>query len=211
MNDHSIFTESIDFIQKHLEINDLGFLEQKVLERLIHCTGDFNIAPLLSFSPFSCQKGLNALRQGAQILTDTEMAAAAVRPMAQRTIGSIVRSILEWAPKEVEGNSTRTAIGMQKAWEEISRNCENQLPPIILIGSSPTALEKILAISKKSKTRPSLIIGMPVGFIGVERSKERLFRSDLPFIIVKGTRGGAAMAASTANALLREAKYQKDF
>ena len=76
--------------------------------------------------------------------------------------------------------------------------------PIIVIGSSPTALVNLLEILKNSKQIPSLIIGMPVGFIGVQQSKEKLINTNYPRIVVNSSRGGAAMAAAAVNALLRE-------
>ena len=76
--------------------------------------------------------------------------------------------------------------------------------PIVVIGSSPTALTYLIDILENAKDLPSLIIGMPVGFIGVEKSKNKLISTDLPRIVLKSTRGGAALAAAAVNALLRE-------
>ena len=75
--------------------------------------------------------------------------------------------------------------------------------PIVVIGSSPTALTYLIDILENSKDLPSLIIGMPVGFIGVLQSKSRLLQSIYPYIILNSTRGGSALAAATINALLR--------
>ena len=76
--------------------------------------------------------------------------------------------------------------------------------PIVVIGSSPTALSYLIDILENANDLPSLIIGMPVGFIGVEKSKEKLVSTYLPYIVLNSTRGGAAMAAAAVNALLRE-------
>ena len=86
---------------------------------------------------------------------------------------------------------------------EISKNNFGDKAPIVIFGSSPTALEEFLDILEKSDQKPSLIIGMPVGFIGVEQSKKRLIESHQTFIVLGSTRGGAAMAGATLNALLR--------
>ena len=72
--DHPIFLESIRFIRSHLLANDLNYLEKKVLERLVHTSGDFSVQNLLNFSEGACEKGLQALKNGAPILTDTDMA-----------------------------------------------------------------------------------------------------------------------------------------
>ena len=76
--DHPIFLESIRFIRSNLGANDLNYLEKKVLERLVHTSGDFSVQNLVNFSEGACEKGLQALKNGAPILTDTDMAAAAI-------------------------------------------------------------------------------------------------------------------------------------
>lgn len=201
--DHPIFTESIRLIRAALGETGLGQLEQQVLERLVHSSGDLSIAELLHFSPGACESGLAALRAGAVILTDTKMAAAAVRPMAQRTLGTRVDCLLDWSPQLASAGTTRSAEGMRRAWIELS---EHQDPaPIVLIGSAPTALECLLDCVYEGLLSPSLIVGMPVGFVGVPESKRRLARSPHQQIRLDGTRGGAGLSGATVNALLRAA------
>ena len=120
--------------------------------------------------------------------------------MAKRTLQTPVHCILDWAPRFTEGRETRTAIGLKNAWEIFANN---RYPPILLIGSSPSALEVLLDLVRDGFSAPSLIIGMPVGFIGVQKSKSRLAGFDLPQIRIEGSRGGSALAAATVNALLR--------
>ena len=201
--DHPIFLESIRFIHSQLGCTGLDPLQQQVLERLIHSSGDFGLESLLRFSPGACEKGLFAVTSGAPILTDTAMAAAAVLPMALRTVNSSVRTVLEWAPEKVDLGATRTAIGIERAWQELSDEYSGPQSPIVLIGSSPKALEALLDLVINGGRPPSLIIGMPVGFIGVAESKRRLSNSGLPHIQLDGTRGGAGLAAAAMNALLR--------
>ena len=90
IKDHPIFTESINFIRTNLEANDFNYLENKVLERLVHTSGDFNIQNLLEFSEDVCEKAIQSLREGAPILTDTDMAATAIKSMARNTTGNKV-------------------------------------------------------------------------------------------------------------------------
>ncbi len=202
--DHPIFLESIRLIQTQLgHTTGLDPLQQKVLERLIHSSGDFEVRSLLSFSPGSCQLGLSALKAGATILTDTFMLAAGVKRMAQGTLASPVRTVLDWAPEEAEKGLTRTALGMQRAWLESVNQLQPNCAPIVAIGSAPTALEALLDLVDEGAPAPSLIIGMPVGFVGVVKCKSRLSGSGLPNICLNGTRGGAGLAASVVNALLR--------
>ena len=202
--DHPIFLESIRFIRSHLGANDLNYLEKKVLERLVHTSGDFSVQNLLEFSEGACEMGLQALKSGAPILTDTDMAAAAIKSMAENTKRNKVFSARMWFEDNNHTNLTKTAYGLSQAWKELSLNNSGVKSPIVVIGSSPTALIYLIDILNNAKELPSLIIGMPVGFIGVEKSKNKLLETELPRIVLNSTRGGAAMAAATINALLRE-------
>ena len=204
IKDHPIFLESIRFIRSNLTKNNFNFLENKVLERLVHTSGDFNIQKLLEFSEGACEKAIKSLKEGAPILTDTDMAAAAIKSMAKNTSGNSVVSAKKWFNDKDLLGLTKTAYGIEKGWIELSSKNAGVKSPIIVIGSSPTALVNLLEILKNSKQIPSLIVGMPVGFIGVRQSKEKLLKTNYPRIVVNSTRGGAAMAAAAVNALLRE-------
>ena len=204
--DHPIFTESIRRIRALLGDTGLDPLSQDVLERLVHSSGDPSLAALLQFSPGACDAGLQALKAGALILTDTAMAAAAVRPMAARTAGNQVRCLLDWAPAQSPQGSTRSAAAMVSAWPELIQAAEvaSQPSPLVLIGSAPTALEQLLDQLDAGAAAPSLVIGMPVGFVGVPESKRRLAQTPLDQIRLDGTRGGAGLVAAAVNALLRQ-------
>ena len=200
--EHPIFNQSIDIIKSRLGDTGLDPLQQRVLERLIHTSGDFSIKPLLKFSSSACEAGISALQSGAPILTDTSMASAAVAPMASRTISSSVRCVLDWAPKQACNGLTRSAIGMKKAWQEMSKEFVGTRSPLVLIGSAPTALDVLLDLLSDGYHLPSLIVGMPVGFVGVLQSKKRLSKFDCHQIRLEGNRGGSALAAAAINSLL---------
>ena len=202
--DHPIFLESIKFIRSNLEVNDLNYLEKKVLERIVHSSGDFSVQNLIEFSEGACEKGLQALKKGAPILTDTDMSAAAIKSMAENTNRNKVFSARMWFDENNHSKLTKTAYGLSEGWKEFSIKNSGMKSPIVVIGSSPTALMYLIDILKNAKHLPSLIIGMPVGFIGVEKSKHKLLSTNLPRIVLNSTRGGAAMAAAAVNALLRE-------
>jgi precorrin-8X/cobalt-precorrin-8 methylmutase len=95
---------------------------------------------------------------------------------------------------------------MVRAWPELIQAAEvsSQPLPLVLIGSAPTALEQLLDQLDAGAAAPSLVIGMPVGFVGVPESKRRLAQSALDQIRLDGTRGGAGLVAAAANALLRQ-------
>jgi len=204
--EHPIFLESVKYIRSQIGLTGLNSLQQSVLERIIHASGDLNIQSCLSFSSNACEDAVNALKNGANILTDTYMAAAAVSPVAKRTLKPNIKCILELAPEFIDSSSkTRSAIGMQQMWLDLEKEEESLAGPIVLIGSAPTALMTLLDLIEGGTKRPSLIIGMPVGFIGVSECKTRLLNSNCSHIVLKGSKGGASLAAATVNALLRAA------
>ena len=203
VEDHPIFLESMRFIESKLSQNIFKGHEKKVLERLIHTSGDFSIQNLLIFSENACEIGIKAIKNKAPILTDTDMAAAAIQSMAARVGVDKIFSASKWFDQQKDFGKTKTAFGIEQGWMEISKDNFGAKAPIVIFGSSPTALEGLLDILEKSDKKPSLIIGMPVGFIGVEQSKKRLMNSNQNYIVLNSTRGGAAMAGATINALLR--------
>ncbi len=205
--DHPIFRESLRLIRElpgvAAALAPLTPLQQDVLLRLIHSSGDPSLVAELRWSPGASEAGLAALAAGAPILTDTAMAAAAVAPMARRTFGNPVRSVLDWAPDQAPAGSTRTAAGMAAALAEL------QQPAVVLIGSAPTALEVLLELVAAGRAvAPALVIGMPVGFVGVAESKRHLAASGLAQIRLEGSKGGAGLVAAACNALLRAAWLQ---
>ena len=222
--DHPIFSESIRRIRLLLAEQAAGDsavaarlaellagltpLERDVLERCIHSSGDVAIARDLRFSPAgvggACAAGAAALAAGAPILTDTAMAAAAVAPMARRTFGNRVAALRELGrgdPLTGEPGADGEAMVPSP-------------PPVVLIGSAPTALEVLLeqaaAAGQGAWGDPplALVIGMPVGFVGVAESKRHLAASGLAHIGLAGSKGGAGLVAAACNALLRSAWLQ---
>ena len=206
--EHPIFLESIAYIRSKIGMTVLNGAQQSVLERIIHSSGDLSMQSYLRFSSNSCEEAINALKKGASIVTDTYMAKSAVSPIAKRTLNSNVKCILEMAPDFIDSSSqTRSAIGMNKTWLDIEKKEEFFLGPVVVIGSSPSALMALLDLIKEGTKKPSLIIGMPVGFIGVSECKTRLLDSDCSHIVLEGSKGGASLAAATVNALLSAADY----
>jgi precorrin-8X/cobalt-precorrin-8 methylmutase len=205
--DHPIFSASIQLIRQALgpddAFNALPQIHQDLLLRLIHSSGDLSLLGDVRLSTGACEAGAAALAAGAPLLTDTAMAAAAVAPMALRTFGNSVCTVLDWAPPCAPAGSTRTAAGMARALID-------RPGAVVLIGSAPTALDQMMQlVAKGDVAPPALVIGMPVGFVGVVESKRRLAASALPHILLEGSRGGAGLAGAAANALLRHAWLQR--
>ena len=209
--EHPIFLESVNYIRSKIGITGLDEVQQSILERIIHSSGDFGLQSCLKFSPTACRDAIKALKNGATIVTDTYMAEAAISPMAKRTLNSNIECILGMAPVSISIDTTlttRSAIGMKNKWLnfEDKDTVNKSNAPLVVIGSSPTALISLLDLVEAGYTKPSLIIGMPVGFIGVNESKTRLLNSDCAYIVLEGSKGGASVAAAATNALLRAAE-----
>ena len=204
--EHPIFLESIQYIRTQLGFTGLDEAHQSILERIIHSSGDFSLRSCLRFSPSAVDAAVSALQNRAKILTDTYMAEAAITPMAKRTLNTDLQCILGMAPKSFDATlTTRSAIGMRKMWIDLEEKDCASPAPLVVIGSSPTALISLLDLVDAGYKIPSLIVGMPVGFIGVSESKNRLLNSKCPYIILEGSKGGASLASATINALLRVA------
>ena len=202
--EHPIFLESVKYIRSKLAISGLDQVQQSIVERIIHSSGDFSLQSCIRFSPNACENAIQALQNGAKIFTDTYMAEAAISPMAKRTINSDIQCILGSALTKIDSTlTTRSATGMRNIWLDFKEKDNLFNAPLVVIGSSPTALISLLDLIESGYAKPSLIIGMPVGFIGVSESKSRLLSSDCPYIVLEGSRGGASLAAATTNALLR--------
>ena len=205
--EHPIFLESVRYIRSKLDFTGFDKVQQSILERIIHSSGDFSLQSSVKFSSSSCEEAINALKNGAKILTDTYMAEAAISPMAKRTLNSDVQCILGMAPASIDSSlSTRSAIGMRNIWLDFEEKDHLLNAPLVVIGSAPTALISLLDLVESGYKVPSLIIGMPVGFIGVSESKIRLLNSVCQYIVLEGSKGGASIAAATINALLRAAE-----
>ena len=197
--DHPILTESLALIQRRLPPTGFHGVQQDVLVRLIHSSGDWRLATALRCPAADCQQAMAALARGAPILTDTAMAAAAVTPMAKRTFANPVINGLDWAPEVAPSGQTRTALGLAAAVQHHPHS-------IVVIGSAPTALLHLLALERQGHLEPPvLMVGMPVGFVGVREAKAALARSGWPQVRLEGSRGGAGLAAAVVNALLRRA------
>ena len=206
-SEHPIFLESVKYIRSRLGFTGFDEIQQSILERVIHSSGDFNLQSCLRFSPNACKDAMNALQNGAKILTDTFMAEAAISPMAKRTLNTDIQCILEMAPSSMDSTlKTRSSIGMSNIWLDFEKKEHLLNAPLVVIGSSPTALQTLLDLVEAGYKKPSLIIGMPVGFIGVSESKNRLLNSECEYILLAGSKGGASVAAAAINALLRGAE-----
>lgn len=193
---------SFEIITELLGQRRLDPENERVIKRVIHTTADFEYADSLAFSEHAVQKGLDALRGGCDIVTDTQMAKAGINKTALARLGGQVHCFIsdpDVAREAKDRGITRAAVSMERA-------AGLEKPCIFAIGNAPTALLTLRALLDEGRVSPALIVGVPVGFVNVVESKERILEACLarqvPIIAAMGRKGGSAVAAAICNALL---------
>lgn len=169
-----------------------------VIKRCIHTSADFDYADNLCFSENVIPKAIEALKKGACIVTDTQMARAGVNKTALGKFGGEVLCFMsdqDVAEAAKKNGTTRATASMDKA-------AQLNGPLIFAIGNAPTALVRLYELIREEKIHPALIIGVPVGFVNVVQSKELIMETEVPYIVAKGRKGGSNIAACICNALL---------
>lgn len=187
------------------ELDRLGVVLPKetaaVVKRVVHTTADFDFVETLRFTPDAVGRGVAALKGGGAIVTDTNMAKSGVSRLALGKLGGAVHCFMadpEVAEAARREGTTRAVAAVKKAAQEEPR-------AVFAVGNAPTALLEI-ADQVETGLRPALVIAVPVGFVNVVESKERVWevcqRYGIPAIAAMGRKGGSAVAAAICNALL---------
>ena len=190
---HPIETESYRILHELVDLSRFGPLGRAVAGRVIHASADLDYAESLVLDEATLQRGLEALRREAPVVTDVHMVAAGITAHQSLCYVSDPRT-RELSEKL---DITRTAGGFRLAAAEVGRGA------IWVVGNAPTALLEILEL----EASPALVVGLPVGFVGAAESKEKLLESGLPAIANRGPKGGSAVAAAALNALVY---YEED-
>lgn len=202
---------SMDIITAELEARGLNIPPENaaVVKRVIHTTADFDYAVNLRFTPGAVAAGVAAVQSGATIITDTNMALAGVTKPGLARLGGQALCFMAnpaVAAAAKQAGTTRAVAAMHKAAREYPG-------AVLAVGNAPTAL---LAIAEEIENglRPALVIGVPVGFVNVVESKERLMATcaqyGVPAIAAMGRKGGSNVAAAICNALLYSAAEMLD-
>mgnify|MGYP004443160691 FL=1 len=189
---------SFEIITELLGDRKLPPENELVIKRAIHTTADFDYADNLVFSPGAVHRGIEALKGGCDIVTDTQMAKAGINKSILGKLGGEVHCFMSDEDVAAEAKTrgiTRAIVSMEKA----ARLCK---PCIFAIGNAPTALLAIKELMDLGKLTPELIVGVPVGFVNVVESKELILASEVPHIVARGRKGGSNVAAAIINAML---------
>ena len=182
------------------ELGDKILPEDKALliKRVIHTSADFDYADNLCFSEGVMEKALEAIKSGASIVTDTQMARSGINKKCLAKYGGQVYCFMsdeDVAAKAKAEGTTRAAACMDKA-------AAMEGPLIFAIGNAPTALVRLYELIQEGRRSPALVIGVPVGFVNVVQSKELIMQTETPYIVARGRKGGSNVAAAVCNALL---------
>lgn len=197
MRPDQIEEKSFQLIEERVGSHSFNAREWSIVKRMIHATVDFDLVHRTVFHPRALSAGIAALRRGSPVITDTSMVKSGINLKRLRTYGTKTVCAISRAQVAREARlqgKTRAAAAM------------HTLKPlmggaIVAIGNAPTALREVISIARGKEHRPSLIIGVPVGLVGAAESKEMLMTSGLPFITVRGEKGGSPLAASIVNGL----------
>ena len=193
---------SFAIISKELEEKGIVLPKDQelVTKRAIHTSADFDYAKTMTYSAHAVGIAKKLIQNGADIVTDTNMALAGVNKKELAKYGGEAHCFMaeeEVAKIAKERGVTRAAVSMEKA-------AQIEKPVIFAIGNAPTALIELYEMIQSGKYRPAFIIGVPVGFVNVEAAKDLILKTDVPYIINRGRKGGSNIAAAICNALLYE-------
>ena len=191
------------------ELGDRQFPEEiaPVVKRVIHTTADFDYADNLMFSPHAVRQALQAIQDGAHIVTDTNMAKSGINKKILAKFGGEVHCFVaepDVAAEAKQRGVTRSTVSMDRA-------AKLHVPLIFAIGNEPTALIQLEKMIAAGQLHPELIVGVPVGFVNVVESKERIMQAGVPYIVARGRKGGSNVAASSINALLYQLVQREGF
>ena len=198
MTPREIEQRSMATIERELNGRTWPEPEFSIIKRCIHTSADFDYADNLTFSENAAKIGVEAIKNGADIVTDTKMAAAGINKKRLADHGGQVHCYIS-DPDVIEEakakGSTRATVGMQ-------RGAKIGKPVIFVVGNAPTALYEVHRMIVEEGLKPALVVGVPVGFVNVVESKEIIMGDDVPYIVAKGRKGGSNIAAAIINAML---------
>jgi precorrin-8X/cobalt-precorrin-8 methylmutase len=201
-DDAEIYRRSFAIIRSEADLSRFTKDEVRVAVRVIHACGMVEVARDLVFSPGFVPTAGGALLKGKRIFCDSKMVANGITRARLPADNDIVCTLdsPDIADRAARLDTTRSAAALD-LW------LDNLGGSLVTIGNAPTALFRLLELINQGAPKPAAVIGMPVGFVGAAESKEALARqSAIPSLIVKGRKGGSAMAVATVNALASEAE-----
>ena len=190
--------ESFRIITEELGDRTLDPEQAPILKRVIHTTADFDYADNLYFSPNAVALAKEAIRGGATVVTDTQMALSGINKKTLARFGGEVKCFMS----DEDVAAAARAQGVTRARISMDKGAALGENVIFAIGNAPTALVRLYEMIGEGRLDPRLVIGVPVGFVNVVQSKELIMTADVPYIVARGRKGGSNVAAAICNALL---------
>ncbi len=193
---------SFEIIEEELGGRVLDPVKAPIIKRVIHATADFDYVDNLCFTENAVERMQDALRHGACIVTDTQMALAGINKRKLTQWGGEAHCFMgdeDVAASAQKNGTTRAVASMDKA---IRLYADKEKPLLFVIGNAPTALVRLYEWMREGKEKPAGIIGAPVGFVNVVEAKELILGCDCASIVAKGRKGGSSVAVAILNALL---------
>jgi precorrin-8X/cobalt-precorrin-8 methylmutase len=194
-----IEARSMEIIAPYLAKFSLPPREIKVFSRIIHAAGDPDYANVIKVHPEAIDRACQALKSGADIFCDVEMVRTGINRRRLETFGGKTHCLIGDAAVAEEAKR----LGITRAMASMRQFGKSLDGAIVAIGNAPTALFEVLRMIREGAIKPSLIVGVPVGFVGAAESKALLVEeSPVPYITVSGNKGGSPIAAAAVNALM---------
>lgn len=194
--------DSMKIIESEIGIHRYTKAQWNIVRRIIHATADFDFAKPdkngIIFSTNAIENALGAFKQRRHIVVDVNMVLSGINKKSVAKIGTnLICNISNKDVVEISKNQnkTRSTVAMRYSSKEIDGG-------IVVIGNAPTALYEVIKMVNEGAARPSLVIGIPVGFVSASESKLELSKANVEFITNIGRKGGSPAASSIINALM---------
>ena len=202
MKPEKIESTSFEIIDREAGPHDFDESQWSIVRRMIHTTADFEFKEMVRFHPRSISVGIEAIRSGKTIITDTNMARVGIRAKDLASFGGSLKCFVNDPvihEKARNNGTTRAKAAVDMAIDDMNEG-------IYVVGNAPTALLRLIELINAGRARPALVVGLPVGFVNAAESKAALMEMDYPYISNIGRKGGSNLAASVVNALIIMAK-----
>jgi precorrin-8X/cobalt-precorrin-8 methylmutase len=188
---------SFQIIEQEIGTRNVADDHWPIIRRMIHTSADFEYKEMVRIHPDAVKNGMEAIRSGKKIITDTNMARVGIRKKELDRFGASTECYMN--DPMIHRNAKAT--GVTRAKVAVDMAIENMRGGIYVVGNAPTALMRLVELIKEQKAQPALVIGLPVGFVNAAESKAALMELDHPYISNIGRKGGSNVAASVVNAL----------
>ncbi|MEC8164969.1 MAG: precorrin-8X methylmutase [Pseudomonadota bacterium] len=197
-NPQEIYRKSFAIVREETDLSRVSTEISEIVIRLVHACGMPEIVPDIAYSDDMVSAGRKALADGKSIVTDVRMVEAGIMRRRLPASNPVLCAIGDdgLAEEAKSRDTTRSAIAIEKLSDAWAGG-------IVAIGSAPTALFRVLEMIDEGAPPPAVILGFPVGFVGAAESKQALIEAEngVPFVTLRGRRGGSALAAAAVNAL----------